>query len=118
MTDDRAAMAAERKAFGREVVERVMGQFVQAAEERAERLRGEGRWDVFQQARLDGLRALAPEVEDFDLRFMSDLAHAHDLGIEFALVDRVEGVRFTDTGVRRPGDDQGEAGPDGALQDL
>lgn len=82
---------AEREEFRRAVVERAVGGILRAAEERAERLRAEGLLDAFEQARLEGFRRLAPEIQDCDLRFIADAAHGFGLSVDFALLPREGG---------------------------
>jgi hypothetical protein len=96
--EQRQAMAAERKEFARQVVDRFARDFLAAAEAKADRERRAGRWDDLKQLRLDGLRDFIGEVEDFDLKFMGELSHTHGLHFDFALDDRTAGVSFTDTG--------------------
>ena len=113
-------MAAERKAFSREVIEGISRDLMAAVEAKAEREKARGRWDDLKQLRLDGLRDILAEIEDLDLHALAGLLHTHGLHAEFALVDREKGVRFTDTGREPPEpDDAGDdvavpAGPGGA----
>lgn len=96
--EERAAMDAEREAFSREVVDGFVRDILAAVEGQADRLKRAGRWDDLKQLRLDGLRDILAEVEDFGLSFISDTCHAFGLRAEFELVDRKGGARFTDTG--------------------
>lgn len=109
--EERAIMAAEREAFGREVIEGICRDFLAMAEAKAEREKARGRWDDLKQLRLDGLRDILAEIGDLDLHTLAGLLHTHGLHAEFALVDREKGIRFTDTGIMEPDDAAVDAAP-------
>lgn len=79
----------DRLAFRERVVERIRRDILDLAEARGRELAAAGRLDVFERAKLEGLRAFVPEIEDCNLCFLAELARRHGFEIEFTLADRV-----------------------------
>jgi len=86
--EQRAAMDAERTAFSRDVLDETIKGILAAVEAQAAELRKSGRWDDLQQLRLDGLRDILNEAEDFGLGFIAETCHAFGLRPDFELAER------------------------------
>ncbi|MGU3387322.1 hypothetical protein ACLBYG_22620 [Methylobacterium sp. D53M] len=89
---------AQRQAVRQQTMDTVLSALLDAAERKATAEQAAGRWDGLKQLRLDGLRMICAETEDFDLRRLSDLCYWNGLHAEFALVAK-DGTKFTDVGM-------------------